>query len=211
MSELPTSAQAAERIGWTLTRFNRKLDNVCDKLDRIGVPGMRGGARVASTPRNASRCPADLPARRTRSQRAGHPREACRSLDRSNLPAQVISYRPTGPASGLRARLTGRPTRATRPAALRQSDRLPARRSAPGVEEVAAAVAEHLDDDAAAVQLGDRARLLVDVAAERVHVRDDEHVAAARACRTAARGAPPTTRASRARDAGTPRSARRSA
>ena len=45
MSELPTSAQAAERLGWTLTRFNRKLDNVCDKLDRIGVPGLRGGAR----------------------------------------------------------------------------------------------------------------------------------------------------------------------
>ncbi|MCC2032993.1 hypothetical protein [Microbacterium allomyrinae] len=51
MSELPTSAQAAERIGWTLTRFNRKLDNVCDKLDRIGVPGMRGGVRSYATNR----------------------------------------------------------------------------------------------------------------------------------------------------------------
>lgn len=51
MSELPTSAQAAERIGWTLTRFNRKLDNVCDKLDRIGVPGLRGGARSYATNR----------------------------------------------------------------------------------------------------------------------------------------------------------------
>ena len=51
MSELPTSAQAAERLGWTLTRFNRKLDNVCDKLDRIGVPGMRGGARSYATNR----------------------------------------------------------------------------------------------------------------------------------------------------------------
>jgi hypothetical protein len=51
MSELPTSAQAAERIGWTLTRFNRKLDNVCDKLDRIGVPGLRGGVRTYATNR----------------------------------------------------------------------------------------------------------------------------------------------------------------
>ncbi|MDE0545151.1 hypothetical protein [Microbacterium sp. C7(2022)] len=53
MSELPTSAQAAERIGWTTTRFNRKLDAVCDKLDRIGVPGMRGGARSYATNRRA--------------------------------------------------------------------------------------------------------------------------------------------------------------
>lgn len=51
MSELPTSAQAAQRLGWTLTRFNRKLDNVCDKFDRIGVPGMRGGARAYATNR----------------------------------------------------------------------------------------------------------------------------------------------------------------
>lgn len=51
MSELPTSAQAAERLGWTLTRFNRKLDNVCEKLDRIGVPGLRGGVRSYATNR----------------------------------------------------------------------------------------------------------------------------------------------------------------
>ncbi|MBD3941321.1 hypothetical protein IF188_06360 [Microbacterium sp. NEAU-LLC] len=51
MSELPTSAQAAERLGWTLTRFNRKLDNVCDKLDRAGVPGLRGGVRSYATNR----------------------------------------------------------------------------------------------------------------------------------------------------------------
>ncbi|QAY59939.1 hypothetical protein ET475_07975 [Microbacterium protaetiae] len=51
MSELPTSAQAAQRLGWSLTRFNRKLDNVCDKLDRIGVPGLRGGARAYATNR----------------------------------------------------------------------------------------------------------------------------------------------------------------
>ncbi|HZU93373.1 MAG TPA: hypothetical protein VFF85_07085 [Microbacterium sp.] len=42
-SEIPSSAQAAQRLGWTSTRFNRKLDNVCEKFDRIGVQGMRGG------------------------------------------------------------------------------------------------------------------------------------------------------------------------
>ncbi len=52
-SEIPTSAKAAERLGWTVTRFNRKLDNVCDKLDRIGVPGMRGGQRSFATNRRA--------------------------------------------------------------------------------------------------------------------------------------------------------------
>ncbi|MDR2279604.1 MAG: hypothetical protein LBE07_01980, partial [Gordonia sp. (in: high G+C Gram-positive bacteria)] len=32
--------------------FNRKLDNVCDKLDLIGVAGMRaGGGRLASNRR----------------------------------------------------------------------------------------------------------------------------------------------------------------
>lgn len=51
MSEIPTSAKAAERLGWTLTRFNRKLDNVCDKLDRAGIPGMRGGRDSYATSR----------------------------------------------------------------------------------------------------------------------------------------------------------------
>ncbi|WP_434811397.1 hypothetical protein [Microbacterium sp. bgisy189] len=51
MSELPSSAGAAERLGWALTRFNRKLDNVCDKLDRQGVPGLRGGVTSSATNR----------------------------------------------------------------------------------------------------------------------------------------------------------------
>ncbi|HIE62011.1 MAG: hypothetical protein DSY74_04560 [Actinobacteria bacterium] len=42
-SRIPSSAEAAERLGWPITTFNRKLDNVCDKLDRDGVPGLRGG------------------------------------------------------------------------------------------------------------------------------------------------------------------------
>jgi len=51
MSEISSSAKAAERLGWTVTRFNRKLDNVCDKLDRVGVPGLRGGRGEYATNR----------------------------------------------------------------------------------------------------------------------------------------------------------------
>ena len=52
--DLPRNADAAARLGWTLTRFNRKLDNVCYKLDRIGVKGMRGGPRVHASYRRTA-------------------------------------------------------------------------------------------------------------------------------------------------------------
>lgn len=53
-SSIPSSAQAAKRLGWALTRFNRKLDNVCAKLEAAGVEGMRGGVgRLASNRRSA--------------------------------------------------------------------------------------------------------------------------------------------------------------
>jgi hypothetical protein len=39
---IPTSAAAAERLGWTLFKFNRKLDAVCAKLTRAGVRGLSG-------------------------------------------------------------------------------------------------------------------------------------------------------------------------
>ena len=41
--KIPSSAVAAARIGWTLTRFNRKLDNVCQKLADAGTRGLHGG------------------------------------------------------------------------------------------------------------------------------------------------------------------------
>src|SRR5699024_12726263 len=53
MSAVPTSAQAAQRLGWQLTKFNRKLDNVCDKLDRLGVRGLRGGPGKLASHRRA--------------------------------------------------------------------------------------------------------------------------------------------------------------
>lgn len=49
-SKIPASADAAKRLGWSITRFNRKLDNVCDKLMAAGVGGLRGevGASAAN-------------------------------------------------------------------------------------------------------------------------------------------------------------------
>ncbi|WP_394552421.1 hypothetical protein ACDF64_16380 [Agromyces sp. MMS24-JH15] len=50
---VPSSAEAAERLGWSMTTFNRKLDNVCEKLDKIGVHGVRGGRGKLATNRRA--------------------------------------------------------------------------------------------------------------------------------------------------------------
>lgn len=39
---MPTSNQAASMLGWTISKFNRKLDNVCQKFTRLGVRGLHG-------------------------------------------------------------------------------------------------------------------------------------------------------------------------
>lgn len=49
---LPSSGEAARRLGWTTTKFNRKLDNVCQKLAAQGVRGLHGEpGRLASNRR----------------------------------------------------------------------------------------------------------------------------------------------------------------
>jgi hypothetical protein len=53
VSSVPSTQQAAARLGWTITKFNRKLDNVCDKLDRMGVRGLRGGPGKLASNRRA--------------------------------------------------------------------------------------------------------------------------------------------------------------
>ena len=52
-SQIPSSAVAADRLGWTLTRFNRKLDNVCQKLADAGTRGLHGGVGKLATNRKA--------------------------------------------------------------------------------------------------------------------------------------------------------------
>ena len=32
----------ASRLGWSTTKFNRKLDNLCAKFDRLGIAGLKG-------------------------------------------------------------------------------------------------------------------------------------------------------------------------
>lgn len=49
----PTSSEAAARLGWALTKFNRKLDNVCQKLERLGVRGLHGGPERLATDRKS--------------------------------------------------------------------------------------------------------------------------------------------------------------
>lgn len=53
LSDLPSNAAAAERLGWTATTFNRKLDNVCEKYANAGVKGLRGDPRKLATNRRA--------------------------------------------------------------------------------------------------------------------------------------------------------------
>ncbi len=69
--EIPSTQSAAGRLGWTPKRFDKKLENVCDKLTAAGVRGLRGGpAGIAANRRRhlveyavSSRLvtPADLP------------------------------------------------------------------------------------------------------------------------------------------------------
>lgn len=69
--EIPSTQAAAARLGWTTKRFDKKLENVCDKLSAAGVRGLRGGpAGMAANRRRhlveyavSSRLvtPADLP------------------------------------------------------------------------------------------------------------------------------------------------------
>lgn len=50
---IPSSADAAARLGWTVTKFNRKLDNVCAKLSGAGIRGLHGDAERLATSRRA--------------------------------------------------------------------------------------------------------------------------------------------------------------
>ena len=53
VGSLPTSAVAAERLGWPLTTFNRKLDHICQKLSASGVKGLHGAADKLAMNRRA--------------------------------------------------------------------------------------------------------------------------------------------------------------
>lgn len=50
LTDLPTNRFVASRLGWTLTKFNRKLDSLCSKFTKLGVTGLKGepGALASS-------------------------------------------------------------------------------------------------------------------------------------------------------------------
>lgn len=50
---IPTSAEAARRLGLKLTAFNRRLDTVCEKLEAAGVRGLHGGSGALAAQRKA--------------------------------------------------------------------------------------------------------------------------------------------------------------
>ena len=49
--QIPPSRRAAARLSWPITKFNRKLDNVCDKLTKSGIGGLHGSPGDIATNR----------------------------------------------------------------------------------------------------------------------------------------------------------------
>ena len=48
---LPPNRSIAGRLGWSITKFNRKLDYLCARLTRSGVRGLQGGRGEEATNR----------------------------------------------------------------------------------------------------------------------------------------------------------------
>lgn len=42
MADIPSAAAGAQRVGWTQKKFEKKIDNVCDRLANAGVRGLKG-------------------------------------------------------------------------------------------------------------------------------------------------------------------------
>ncbi|CAB4744917.1 unannotated protein [freshwater metagenome] len=47
----PSNRHGAARLGWSLTKFNRKLDHLCEKLHRAGITNVHGGLGANATDR----------------------------------------------------------------------------------------------------------------------------------------------------------------
>lgn len=50
---VPSSQEAATRLGWAITKFNRQLDAVCQKLARTGVQGLHGDSSQLASGRRS--------------------------------------------------------------------------------------------------------------------------------------------------------------
>lgn len=49
--DLPTNREVASSLGWTITKFNRKLDGLCRKYSSAGVSGLRGSSDLLARDR----------------------------------------------------------------------------------------------------------------------------------------------------------------
>lgn len=47
----PANREGAARLGWSLAKFNRKLDHLCEKLHRAGVAGVHGAVGSSAADR----------------------------------------------------------------------------------------------------------------------------------------------------------------
>lgn len=54
VADLPSNRQIAKRLGWNVSKVNRKLDNLCLKLDKVGVQGLRGDMAGAARMRRVN-------------------------------------------------------------------------------------------------------------------------------------------------------------
>ncbi len=50
-SAIPANRVVAQRLGWSTTKFNRKLDNLCGKFHRLGVAGLKGDSGALASNR----------------------------------------------------------------------------------------------------------------------------------------------------------------
>jgi hypothetical protein len=53
VSSLLSSPELASRLGWSLTKFNRKLDAICEKFESVGVRGLHGAPDHLASNRKA--------------------------------------------------------------------------------------------------------------------------------------------------------------
>ena len=78
----PVVCRRAERLGWTLTRFNRKLDNVCQKLADAGTRGLHGGVGRVPQPQGSARRARTLDQARDRRRPRAHTHRPGRHVGR---------------------------------------------------------------------------------------------------------------------------------
>lgn len=48
---IPSNRSCASELGWTLAKFNRKLDHLCEALERAGVRGVHGDLGLSAVDR----------------------------------------------------------------------------------------------------------------------------------------------------------------